>query len=97
MKLYAEIKEAYADVLEAKDNATLWNEEAKARMKKVDDHIKAARILNPDMKIDRASLIKQIESELRPAADAPEITTPDETEAGEPEPEMEFNPEESAN
>lgn len=100
MKLYPEIKTEYAKVLEAKDNAKAWSAEAKTRMKPVDILIAAARKLNPDMKIDRATLIKQMENELRPtepAADDPENTAPDDTEVGEPEPEMEFNPDESAN
>lgn len=94
MKLYAEIKEAYAEVLEAEDNSLLWKEEAKARMKVVDAHIKAARIVNPDMKIDRAELIKKMRSELRPttpADETPEIAPPDETEVGDSVPNMENN------
>lgn len=57
--LFDEMCKAYQEVLDAKENAKAWNQEASKRMKNVNILIQAQRRINPDSP-DRDTFLQAI-------------------------------------
>lgn len=88
MRLYEEIKTEVASVMEAEDASKAWKAEARIRMKDVDALIAAARKVNKDMEIDKATLVAEIREEL--AAEAEEEAAYEEGDSEEDYPQTPY-------
>ena len=76
MKLYNEMKNAMAHVIEAEQNAAAWKQEAADRMRKVYTLIRAEQIAS-ETKLNRKTVIDQLRAEFAPATEEPETEAPE--------------------
>ena len=80
IKLYENMKEAMASVIEAENNANAWRVEARNRMKDVNILIAAEKKINKDTEINPKEIIAKIREELAPEVEDEET---EETEGDE--------------
>lgn len=78
IKLYQEIRNEMANVMEAEANSAAWKQEARTRMKDVTALITVAKKINKGIEIDAAALIKEIRESLTPVEEAEIPETPEE-------------------
>lgn len=77
IKLYQEIRNEMANVMEAEANSAAWKQEGRTRMKDVTALITAAKKVNKGIEIDAAALIKEIRESLTPVEEAETPETPE--------------------
>lgn len=75
MKLFIEMKNAMAYVIEAEENAAAWKQEAADRMKKVNNLIRAEEIAS-ETKLDKKQIIAKLRAQLMPEAPAEPAQAP---------------------
>lgn len=75
--LFEEMKKAYTEVLEAKENAAAWNKEAASRMKNVNILIQAQRRIDAEAP-DRAAFVEALKAAFATAEEAAENNTTEE-------------------